>query len=937
MMKEKYVVIDTETTGNVPERGDKIIQIGLSVVENNKIVDKYATYVHPKREIPSFIQELTGITPEDVETAPIFEEIAPTIHDYLKDSYFVAHHVDFDISFINRELKRAGYPPFTGPIIDTVECARILFPTFDSYQLNRLASAFHIPHNRPHQADSDAETTAHLWIHFMKKITELPKETVQKMLKLLKYIDSDIEHLFVRSLRENTEKQAAVVFQGLALKPYSNDRDDDMSNEEIKEENEALLSSVTHVLGTEWETYEEREGQEKMAQLMSEAFHQHRHLFIEAPAGIGKTFAYLIPSLAYAIRTNKQVIVSTQTIALQEQLMTKDIPILTKLFPIPFRVVPLKGKSHYVSLRKIKQLTSGPLASYEEALGLLQVLVWLLETDTGDIKEINIAGGKQNTLMEKIVCDDTIYSPVSEPWREVEYYFRVRKQAQHAHLIIVNHALLLNEFAHRDSFLSEVTHVVIDEAHHIERVASETFGTYIDYFQMKRLFNRFDILTSTGYFSSLFFYEQERVMHFHPSWYEERKDHLTLLTYELDELFRALHQFTILQQKTSGPQDRKRTVSFRPNEESSKRWKHAQASLQRFLAIIASELDDWYTFTNVLDDAMEQNGSQRNVLQDFHSFLQQIERKADTLYSLLTEEEGNYVYFLEADVGAAGNACAISKRPIDVGEVLANTLFQRFDSAILLSSSFTVDHSFLYVKQVLGLEDFMPETFTFPSPYSYRNQAKLYVPTDIEFIAEEDRFIEDISEFLFHTTSVVDGRILVLFTSLDMVQKTYEHIKTWEEASDFTFLVQGERRRGKEKLLKLFRQEERSVLLGTNTFMEGVDIPSVKAVLLVRLPFSSPEEPLLKAKLEKMKAEGKNAFKELSLPEAVLRFKQAFGRLIRKKTDRGVFIVLDRRVIEKDYGKYFLRSLPDVPIERLPMEETFYSLVDFFKGEERGK
>lgn len=928
-MHEKYVVIDTETTGNSPERGDRIIQIGLAVVENNNIVDTYATYLHPKREIPLFIQELTGITPTDVNDAPYFEEIAPILIDYLQDGYFVAHHVDFDLSFINWELQQAGYPSFHGPKIDTVECARMLYPTFDSYQLNRLATALHIKHDHPHQADSDAETTALLWLKLMKKIAQLPKPTVQMMLKILKYVQSDIDHLFKRSLRIDEEKIPAVSFQGLAIKPYLLQGKKRISKEKQMVEKEPFPSSVEHVLRTHWEKFEMRDGQEKIAQSVRDAFENNDHLCLEAPPGIGKTFAYLIPAIAFALRTNKQVLISTQTVALQEQLIEKDIPILKNAYPKPFEAVVLKGKSHYACLRKIKQLTSGTLVTYEEALGLLQVLVWILETDTGDIEELNIAGGKQNTLIEKLVCDETIFSRAANPWREGEYYFRMRQQANDAHLLIVNHALLFHELAKGQSFLPSVSHIVVDEAHHLEQVASQSFGEDVDYFQIKRLLNRFDIFKSKGYFSPLFFYEQEMVRHFSPGWYEKRKDHFMLLTYELDELFRTLHHFTLTEQMVERRQ-RKKTVTYRPTKEFTERWRNVIISLQRFLSLMETELDFWYSYVHVLEKAMNED-KKMTLLEDFFSFLQQIERTIDTLYSLLTQEEANYLYWLEVDVEAAENNCAISKRPIHVGDILANTFFQLTDSVVLMSSSFTIDRTFTYVKQLLGLEDFSPKTLSLPSPFSYDEQVRLYAPTDIGQIqGQEEIFIEDVSEFLFHLTSVVHGRILVLFTSFDMLQKTYGKMKMWEEESPCSFLVQGERKRGKEKLLKLFRQESETMLLGTNTFMEGVDIPSVKAVVLVRLPFSSPNEPIMKAKLQEMKRKGQDPFQERSIPEAVLRFKQAFGRLIRTTSDKGVFIVLDRRMMEKSYGKYFIQSLPNVPIERQSLKETLQSIVDFF-------
>ncbi|MGJ7920009.1 exonuclease domain-containing protein, partial [Neobacillus sp. LXY-4] len=384
-MNNKYVVIDLETTGNSPKRGDKIIQFAAVVIENGKITKQFNSLVNPQQKIPVFIEELTGLNDDMVHDAPLFSEIAEKVASLLEDAYFVAHNVLFDLSFLQDELIESGMNGFYGPVLDTVELARILFPTADSYKLSDLALQEGLEHDRPHQADSDAFVTAQLFINFLNRLEELPEKTLKQLAKLSGGLKSDIQML-LEDLLEHKQQRVEIIkpeleiYRGLAIKKSQSLDDDKKQNTANYPFSEAEKESL---MKNAFPVYEKRQGQFLMMDSIYHSFQSGQHALIEAGTGVGKSLAYLIPGAIFAKQTGQSVVISTYTTQLQQQLMEKDIPLLKKMLPFPIKTCLLKGRGHYISLAKFEQSLVEEDDNYDTTLTKMQILIWLTETQTG--------------------------------------------------------------------------------------------------------------------------------------------------------------------------------------------------------------------------------------------------------------------------------------------------------------------------------------------------------------------------------------------------------------------------------------------------------------------------------------------------------------------------------------------------------------------------
>ena len=918
-MTQRYVVVDLETTGNSSKKGDRIIQFAAVVIENDQIVDEFSTYIHPEQEISLFIEELTGISNDTVKDAPIFNDIADQIVHLLQGSCFVAHNVLFDLSFLQEELTRCGFERFYGSTLDTVELAKILKPTSDGYKLHQLAKEDHIEHLRPHQADSDAYATALLLLSFKKKLLSLPVMTLKQLHRLSFSLQSEVSELIDDCIAEKLSKPEEylpnlITYRGLAFKRVEKELESDDRNADFPVEDGMKLKMLKEARPE----FELRDGQLKMMNVIYNSFEKECNAIIEAGTGIGKSLGYLFPAMFFAKKYNQPIVVSTYTIQLQDQLLQKEIPKLKEILPFSFHAVLLKGRSNYLSLAKFERALREKEDHYESALTKMQIIVWLTETETGDKDELNLSSGGQ--LVWNRFQSDGLTSPgLKKPWYEMDFYEKAKRTATKADLIITNHAFLMSDLISKDAILPKQGYLIVDEAHHLERAASRQLGRRLDYVSVKTILNRLG--TSE---QKQLLYRVERLIA-NQNLHEKRMmvnldETLNDFAFEFEQLFFILAQQTKKLANGKVPN----RIAFKLDDQNN--WIQAKLVGERLVDLLVSILYGLEEKITVLKENEKVFGKNAlfylNDLEIIHGEI--IETK-ETIYEFFIQPKEDYIYWIDYVNTAMQNGVVLFTQPVIGSKQAWNKYFGKQRSIIMTSATLSVKQSFQFFITQLGIADERIYTASFPSPFHYEEQAKLLVPNDIPDIQTLTvlEFSEVSANHIIAAAQAAHGRTMVLFTSHEMLRTTYNVVKDCGLLDDYTLFAQGISGGSKMRLLRNFQSFDKSVLFGTMSLWEGVDIPGedLSCLIIVRLPFSSPDEPITEARCKLLERKGENAFYSYSLPEALLRFRQGFGRLIRTATDRGVLVVLDRRIVTSKYGIEFQKAIPDVNWEEVSIKQ----------------
>ncbi len=601
--------------------------------------------------------------------------------------------------------------------------------------------------------------------------------------------------------------------------------------------------------------YEHRPGQLEMAEMVHDAFESHHHVIVEAGTGTGKTLAYLLP----AICSGRRVVISTATKSLQEQLYQKDIPFLQKHFAPNLKVAVMKGRSNFLCLAKLYQMADQPmLKGMEEIDAFRQIRDWSKLTETGDRAELTFLPDDSDLWMRMDARRDTCTGKKCPEFNQC-FLTAMQQRAKDADLIIVNHHLFFADLALKQddfgSILPEYSAVVFDEAHEMEDVASDYFGQQISNFRFEELARDADQvmrLTKTG--SPTLLRRSQRIR----------------------EKSRAFFE------------------SFPPRDG---RFPFSRPEREAFLEQHREAYD-------ALLNALKSMETEFAALTQKPEELTRIARRSfeirQELSFLFESNEKNYVYWFER----RNKGVFLAATPIDVSQILREKLFETFDTVILTSATLTVAGRFEFIRQRLGLDH--AKECALPPEFDYEQQALLYLPPkmpDVRDAGFAGKAAEEIVQLLEHS----QGRAFCLFTSYSQMNDLFERVRS---RVDFPLMLQGTAPRS--VLLERFKNTPNAVLFATASFWQGVDVPGeqLSCVIVDRLPFAVPSDPIVAARVRALQEEGRNPFSEFQVPEAVLALKQGFGRLIRTKTDRGVLALLDTRIQRMPYGKIFLESLP---------------------------
>ncbi|MQG58014.1 MAG: hypothetical protein FI707_06610 [SAR202 cluster bacterium] len=932
---ETWVALDLETTGLAPEK-DKIIEIGAVKFRTDEVLDTFQTFVNPERRLSEFITDYTGIRQSDVDAAPPFNQVSGELLAFIGASSLVGHNLEFDLGF----LRANGVSP-PNATCDTWDLAYVLRPKLGAYTLGSLANRFGARHDRPHRAVDDADATREVFVALLKELASLDGDTLAEMARL-----AERSGWRLRPVLQSIKPAAA----SRPARPKITDFDKDgrkiagepgVSGIDVKAMASRLArgrpirpNAVVEPVGVDLvesvlkagsgfseaiARFEERDEQVEMARAVAETLNEGGRLVVEAGTGVGKSMAYLLPAAIYAAQNNRRVVVSTNTINLQEQLVGKDLPMLVEgLAKVPeaagidLKYTQLKGRANYMCLRKWQHLRNADGIAEPEARMVAKTLMWLRETETGDRTELNLG-----------------HRAAAAPWDRLSaqgaqecmhtggpcFLRAAREKAAASHVVVVNHALLLSDLAMGGTVIPEYDVLIVDEAHHLEDEATRQLG-----FALPQ--SAFDEhLTRLGGDRGVF---NEAVSIVRKSSADElqRKaveEGTTKANKQIAPLREALARLfsgvdATLFADGQSRRDRNSDVRVSKATRAQPGWSDLEIlwhNADLLLADLGSSLEALHRAVSGLDGA--DLPGYEGIMTELTETSQSNGMLRHRLAEFVANPEEDGIYW--ATRALQSRDIELHAAPLHVGETLDKTLYSTKESVVLTSATLSANGTFDHLTERVGFQE--SRELLLGSPFDYEHAALLCTPRDMHQPSSPD-YQEAVNDAVAQAAIAAGGRTMALFTSHAALRACASSLRSYLRTRGLSVLAQGVDGTPQQLVGRFVRQPE-SVLLGTSSFWEGVDLAGnvLRVLLVARLPFNVPTEPVFAARSELYE----NPFTQYSVPQAILRLRQGFGRLIRTRSDRGVAIILDQRIVSKRYGREFISSLPPVTSNACLLED----------------
>jgi ATP-dependent DNA helicase DinG len=920
---QSIVAIDIETTGLNADR-DAIIEIGAVKFKGHRVEAEWSSLINPNRHIPEFITGLTGINDAEVRNAPRIADVLEGLEAFVGNAPLVGHNVRFDLGF----LQRTGLFEFN-EVIDTYELSSVLMPTASRYNLGALGKQLGILLPATHRALDDAKVTMAVFNRLFEIARELPMELIEDIIRLSEPLAWDAAWLFHEALRAQSKegvkskrikkKDAGAWFDESKYPPLDNPENPrPLDAEEI-----ASVLEYGGPFSQFFQSFEQRPEQVEMLRAVTNALSYGNHLMVEAGTGVGKSFAYLVPAALFAKLNNTRVVVSTNTINLQDQLIQRDLPNLSQALNLDFRFAVLKGRSNYLCPRRLESLRHFGPRTTDEMRVLAKVMVWQMTNQSGDRSELNLTGPAEREVWVRVSAEDDACTSDTCMKRTGGAcpFHRAKAASQSAHVLVVNHALLLSDIATGSKVLPEYAHLIIDEGHHLENATTSSLSFRLNQHDLERMMKEIGGSTS-GVLGRLLTETKDALRPSDFGLLQKKVSQATDMSFRIEqvnrEFFNALAEFARLQREGQ-PQSNyawqarilpaTRTLPYWDEVEIA--WDTAGATVRMLLKALEE------IYSAIADLYNEGHENLQDVMSDLGNVARRLGEAEVNVSSMISKPNAELVYWLE--VQPQGNRLSLNAAPLRVGPLIEKHLWHTKQAVVLTSATLTTHGQFQYLRNTLGADE--ADEMQLGSPYDYESAALLYIANDISE-PNVNGYQQQLDRTIINTAKATGGRMLVLFTSYAALKKTAQGITGPLAREDIYVYEQGDGA-SPNALLESFKATERAVLLGTKSFWEGVDVPgdSLSIVLITKLPFDVPTDPLIAARSEMYE----DSFQEYYLPEAILKFRQGFGRLIRTASDRGVVAILDRRVLTKQYGRLFLESLPQCtarqgPASNLPRE-----------------
>ena len=867
-----YAVVDLETTGNQLDY-DEIIQIGITFVRNNQIIDTYHSMIRTDLEIPPFIQALTSIEEEMLAQAPYFNEVAEDIYNQIKDCIFVAHNISFDLNFIKNAFDNCNIQFRPKKVMDTLELFKIAFPTDKSYQLSELAQSHNIPLTNAHRADEDATTTAKLMIKAFEKFENLTLDTQKQLYYLSKDLKYDLYNILFEMVRNNQSKPLDEKFGQFEQIIYRKQVDLKGPVTRFDGSLKTLYTKAIKALGM---TY--RPQQLYLSEIILDQLMHSDKAMIEAPLGSGKSLAYLLAALMYNIETGRHVMISTNTKLLQSQLLEKDIPALNDALNFKINASLIKSKNDYISLGLISQILKDETSNYEVSILKMQLLIWITETATGDIQELNLKGGQKMYFDQKIET----YVPVRH---DIHYYNFIKRNAQNIQIGITNHAHLIHSDA-ENSIYQLFDDCIIDEAHRLPDYALNQVTNELNYSDIKYQLGLIGKNENEKLLKAVDKLEQQRILEkldIAPIDVFGLKTNITEIHDLNEQLFNTIYE--IIQSSEVYDDD-----------------------VHKYHYVYQFETDnilkDLHAIIDKLNKTLEIfNGISHKTIKSIRKQLLYLNDRFKQIEQSLKDNHTSYISIKNL---SQKSTIRLLVKDYEVKDILTKQVLDKFNSLTFISGTLTFNHSFDAFKNWFN-DHTEFNTYEVLTSMTAAKNTNVFIPTDVasyNYKNIED-YVASIVDYLVEYVSITNSKCLVLFTSYKMMHMVQDMLNELPPFEDYVVLTQQQNQN--YKIVQQFNNFDKAILLGTSTFFEGFDFQAngIKCVMIAKLPFMNKHN----TKYWLMDTEFTSTFKEYVLPDAVTRFRQGLGRLIRHEDDKGLIVSFDDRLVNSNFKNFFAQTL----------------------------
>ncbi|MDR3012470.1 MAG: DEAD/DEAH box helicase family protein [Chitinispirillales bacterium] len=940
-----FVAVDVETTG-LDFKNDRVIEIGAVKFIGGKPVEEFSTFINPGVPIPDFIARLTNISDDDVRGAPAFGDTAAKFIEFIEYLPLCGHQIEFDLTFINEELKRTAFSTISPQLMDTALFARVLLQHIGRFSLKHVCESLSISLDNAHRALYDAKASGEVAAKVIPMINGLPLEIRRALAAFAP--GSAFKGLLVKSLggtrygvdlgggtplpqlpKIDMPEQYLAVDAGLAGDIFSDGGQAD-----------GIVKGFTP-----------RGAQKEMALNVMEALNYNGILVAEAGTGTGKSLAYLVPAALHALKNNCRVIVSTHTRNLQDQLVNSDIPAASAICAEVMkqgigadddnvenlRFTKLKGRNNYLCRSRFYTLLRGELGnlSPRERNAVLPLVVWSQTTQTGDIEEQTFFNPKWFFKIWNMISADS----QDCAGRRCQYYTgcflqKARQLAQTSHIVVINHALFYSDVCSESSFLGAIGSIIFDEAHHLESSGHQHLRTEFDNNRATAFIDKLQNLLHTA--------STHKGIADIAEFENDLKKHIKHIRKRAQDLINELEKWSI---------------SADPNSKADYQLAISDDSLKRLLEpavfdITLSDLRDTFHRFKQIMSTFNEKEKYDLLREEMQACAEQTAQLRADLQYLVAAKTEDHVFWIEGNREKKWTKlCGV---PLDISELLTG-IWERVNGGIVFTSATLAttgtsnvnqeyDDEYApkrssgpttdYFKRAVGLNQFTDRTTSIilPSPYNpdqtlfgaFRNCPEPDNPEFAPFVADAIAAIH----------SRLGKNTLALFTSNAMLNNVYTHLKSRPDVDRNNLLAQGVGgNNNRNAMLEQFKSQTKMILLGTDSFWEGVDAPgeACEAVIIPRLPFPVPTHPLTQALGQRMEKLYGSSFFSYSVPEAIIKFRQGIGRLIRSASDKGILAVLDNRIVTKGYGKHFVRSVGYPINEFRDIDGMVKTAEEFFK------